>query len=122
MSVTITEDEANAYLRYRLLLDASVEPRITLGQEAICVQTELRCLGRQVSIIAELTPEAVDGRLQVRLTSLAANGRRMPTLLRRSLESTLNELSAELSGPAVIRSAALRDGSLTLLIELPALR
>ncbi len=120
VSITITEDEATAYLQHRLLSDNTIKPRITLRNETICVETNLPCLGRQLPVVAELTPYVADGHLAVKLTTLSLQGRRIPGWLRHSAESTLNELLVELGGTAIVRSAALQDHSLTLVIQLPS--
>ncbi|MGC9361111.1 MAG: hypothetical protein ACP5G7_12215 [Anaerolineae bacterium] len=122
VSLTLTEDEATAYLRHRLVSDDAIEPRITLREETICAQMNLPCLGQRLLIVAELAPYISDGNLAVDLTTLSLQRRSVPGWLRRSAESTLNELLVELSGAALVRSVSLVDHALTLVVEMPEAR
>ncbi len=122
VSFTITEDEATAFLRHRLLPDDALGPRITLREESICAQLDLPFLGQELRAVAELAPRVADGHLAVELMTLLLWGRAVPRWLRRSAESTINELLVELGGEALVRSATLEDHALTLVIEIPRAR
>jgi hypothetical protein len=117
LSFTIAEDDATAYLRHRLLMDDAIESRITLRSQNICAQLSLPCLGQQLPVVAELAPHVADDHLVVDLVSLSLLGRSVPAWLRRSAESTLNELLVELSGDALVQSASIEDHALTLVIQ-----
>ncbi len=120
--VTITAAEANAYLQHRLLADGEHTARILFAQDGLCLAAELALAGRMVPATLHADLAADDGVLTVTLEAVSIGQRRLPAFLRRSLQSMLNELLAELGGSASVSSVALHDGSLTLTLERTALR
>lgn len=118
--VTISETEATAYLQHRLLADTDHTARLTFDQAGACLEADLAVQNRRVPAVLYASLSLQDGSLFARLETVSIGGRHLPALLRRSLESVLNELLAELGSSASVESMALRDGSLTLSIRLAA--
>ena len=119
-ALVITEAEANAYIAHRVLRTSDHEARITFGSDGVCLAAELAVRQRHVPLIAWANLSTSEGTLSADLVAVRLGRWRLPTLLRRSLESMLNELLAEQGGSASIESVSIDDGILELVVVLNA--
>ncbi len=119
-ALVITEAEANAYIEHRLLPTSDHEARITFSSDGICLAAELAVRQRHVPLNAWANLSTSQGTLSAELVAVSLGRWRLPTLLRRSLESMLNELLAEQVGSASIESVSIDDGILELAVALNA--
>jgi len=119
-ALVVTEAEVNAYIEHRVLRTSDHEARITFGSDGVCLAAELAVRQRHVPLIAWANLSTSEGTLSADLVAVRLGRWRLPTLLRRSLESMLNELLAEQGGSASIESVSIDDGILELVVVLNA--